>query len=432
MQTLAAPRRHSLFPLAALLLLALLGTLPFWLTDLDLRAAALFYRPNAEDPWFASRQAFWLLLYQLAPLLIGLTMIGSLAAALAGTLWPRYRRLRIPALLLLLAALLGPGLTINVLLKDHWGRPRPHQTVAFGGVRQYLPPLAMGTAGTGKSFPCGHSSVGFLFGAWFLIWRRQRPRLAALALLGSLVLGGLFGIGRMTAGDHFLSDVIWSGVIVYGLIWILYCLIHSGVSSQFFGALRARSFWASRHRTERDPLPASVARRAPAYPIRYPLAVGLGYGLLTLALLFGVLLGTPVDQNRSRSIVAAHEGAPRRTLRLLADTAQVTLTWHDWPDRAALILVKGRGFGLPGTRVRDTLEARDGVLTLRVAHSGWFVEKDTSLVVGIVPDAWERIEVALGVGDIRVHPLPPAAPALDLKTGQGQVRRDLPAPIADR
>ena len=35
----------------ALLLIAVIGTLPFWLTDLDIQTAALFHHPQADDPW---------------------------------------------------------------------------------------------------------------------------------------------------------------------------------------------------------------------------------------------------------------------------------------------------------------------------------------------------------------------------------------------
>ncbi|MBK5964025.1 phosphoesterase PA-phosphatase [Thiocystis minor] len=409
MQTLAATRRYWLPQLMVLILLALIGTLPFWWTDLDLRAAAVFYHPEADDPWFESRRALWLFLYQAAPLLIGLILVGSLTTLFAGVLWPRYKRLRIHALFLIATAILGPGLTVNALLKDHMGRPRPHQTVELGGAQAYLPPLAVGEAGKGKSFPCGHSSAGFMLGAFFMIWRRRRPWLAGLALLGSLALGTLLGIGRMTAGDHFLSDVIWSGVIAYGIAFVLYYFVLRIPQREF--ALEAD---------------AGGLAATPSRPLRYPVAAGLAYGLAVATMLFGVLLATPVHENRSHEVVPADDRASPRTLRLMADTAQITLVWHDWPDRSALILLKGRGFGLPGTRVRERLEERDGVLTFEIAHTGFFTEKDTTLTVGAVPGAWDRIEIATDVGDIRVYPLPPSsAPTLDLKTGDGQVRRDI-------
>lgn len=404
MQTLATTRHDWFLQLIVLILLALIGTLPFWFTDLDLRVASRFYHPGADDPWFQSREALWLFFYQAAPLLVGLVMCGSLAVIAAGFIWPRYRRVRLHAVFLLLTALMGPGLVVNAILKDHWGRPRPHQTVELGGTYDYLPPLVMGEAGKGKSFPCGHSSSGFMLGAFFLIWLRRRPWLASLALFGSIALGTLLGIGRMTAGDHFLSDVIWSAVIAYGLAFLLYYFV-----------LRI---------PQREDVADRQAPTAPR-PLRYPVATVIAFSLLAAAMLFGMLLATPVHENRSHAVIPGTEQPPPRTLRLIADDAQVTLAWHDWPDQSALILLKGRGFGLPGTRVRDQLTSQDGVLTFRIEHRGVFTEKDTTLVVGLVPSAWDRIEVETGVGDIRVYPAPPAAPALDLNTGDGRVLRDI-------
>nr|WP_207168611.1 phosphatase PAP2 family protein [Thiocystis violacea] len=387
-----------------MILLAILGTLPFWLTDLDIRTAALFYHPEAPDPWLESRKAIWLFFYQAAPLLVGLVTIGSLAVLGASTFWPRYRRLRLSAIFVLASAVLGPGLIVNAVLKDHWGRPRPHQTVELGGTQDYLPPLAMGEAGKGKSFPCGHSSAGFMLGAFFLIWLRRRPALAYLALGAAIGLGVLLGIGRMTAGDHFLSDVIWSAVIVYGLAFLLYYVV--------LRIPRREDAWASQPPAEHR-------------PIRHPVALASAYALAAAAVLFGVLLATPVRQNLSLDVIQSRYDPPPRTLRLRADQAQVTVAWQGYADRAALILLKGRGFGLPGTRVEHRLEARDGVLTFAVTHRGLFTETDTSLIVGLVPADWDRVEVATEVGDIRVYPMPPHAPEVVLETGSGKVLRDV-------
>nr|WP_206171472.1 phosphatase PAP2 family protein [Thiorhodococcus mannitoliphagus] len=385
-------------------MLAVVGTLPFWLSDLDIQAAAAFYHPNSEDAWPESRQPLWLFFYQAAPLLIGLLAIGSLAVLGAGSLWPRFRRVRIHAVFLLATAVLGPGLIVNAVLKDHWGRPRPHQTLEFGGTQAYLPPLMVGESGKGKSFPCGHSSAGFMLGAFFLIWLRRRPVLAYLALLGSIALGILLGIGRMTAGDHFLSDVIWSAVIVYGLALTLYYLV-----------LRI---------PQREDALAHLPPPEPR-PLKHPVALASGYGIAAAALLFGMLLATPVHQSLSLDVIQAKYDPAPHTLRLVADTAQVTIAWHQYPERSALILLKGRGFGLPGTRVEHRLEAADGVLTFAVAHAGIFTEKDTSLVVGVTPEDWDRVEVHTGSGDIRVYPKPPGSPEVMLQTDDGAVLRDL-------
>jgi lipid A 4'-phosphatase len=398
-----APSRHILAQLLALILLALIGTLPFWWTDLDNRVAALFYHPQALDPWWESGRWLWVLLYQAAPLMAGLILLAGLLTYAAAEIWPALRRLRPYAVLFTAATLLGPGLMINGVSKDFWGRPRPHQTVAFGGTQAYVPPLERVPQGDGRSFPCGHSSVGFLLGAFYMVWNRRRPRLARAALLASIVLGTLLGIGRMTAGDHFLSDVIWSAVLAYGIAFVLYYLVLR---------IPRREAWAT-------------ARPAPpARPLRRPWWTAGAYAAVAVLLLLAVLLATPVQETRNLEFAPLAQGPAPRTLRLETDTAAVTLFPLGETPSAASIRLKGRGFGLPGSRVHGELDQGRDTLTYRVRHSGLFSEQDSTLTVGIKPSEWDRIEVRTDRGDIHVLPLRQPSLKMHLSTIGGSIRDD--------
>ena len=404
MQTITSPNRDWRPQLLALALLALIGTLPFWLTDLDLRVAALWYHPDAEDPWWESNRHLWVFLYQASPVLVSLLLIGSLLTLAATWVWTAWRRWRRYAVFVLVLTLLGPGLVINGVIKDYWGRPRPHQTIELGGTLAYAPPLVRRPEGQGMSFPSGHSAVGFALGAFFLIWQRRRPRLAWTALLVSAALGALIGAGRMIAGDHFLSDVIWSAVLTYGVAWGLYWFILRIPQREQAAVDRPQ------------PLPRRISHPA--------LAAG-GFLLASIALLYAVLLATPVQETRTLGIKPLATAAGPRTLRLVADEATLTLFHLGAPaiakGEAASIRFKGRGFGLPASRVHGDLERTDGTLTYTVSHAGVFTEKDSTLIVGIDPSAWDRIEMTTRVGDIRILPLGQPRPELTLMTGQGTV-----------
>src|SRR5262249_20420627 len=185
-----------------ILVLAAIGaaiTLLFADGALDLAAARLFYSPG-EDHWPFGGELPWSLLYKMAPWITGSLVLGAMGALLVSFVRKR-EEWRREATLVLLTLVLGPGLLVNGVLKDHWNRPRPRDVVEFGGPWHYIAAPLRGEGG--KSFPCGHCSVGFLYGIGWWIWRRRRPRLAAGTLAAGLVVGTALGLGRIAAGGPF-------------------------------------------------------------------------------------------------------------------------------------------------------------------------------------------------------------------------------------
>ena len=204
--------------LIILLALVLLTTPVFWLTDLDFKAAAFFYHPSEEgNPWPWKDWWRWHFLYQYAYSFTIIVACSSLLAIVLTYFLPGLRSFRRPALYLLLAIALGPGLVVNLVFKDHWGRPRPAQISEFGGPHSYIPPLQMGHTGE-KSFTCGHCSVGFAFFALYFLARKRKAFYLALTLIFGLTLG----LTRMSAGGHFLSDILWSAYLVFFVDWLVY------------------------------------------------------------------------------------------------------------------------------------------------------------------------------------------------------------------
>ena len=121
------------------------------------------------------------------------------------------------------ALALGPGLVINTLLKDNWGRPRPSTIVEFFGTNHYVPPLLPSDqCPENCSFPSGHAALGFWLVAFAFV---APPRWRRPAVLAALAFGGFVGAVRIAQGGHFLSDVVFSGVIVVGLTRGLYVLM---------------------------------------------------------------------------------------------------------------------------------------------------------------------------------------------------------------
>jgi lipid A 4'-phosphatase len=198
-------------------------TIPFWTTNLDMDVEARFYTPGVgwerggEEPWHALKH------YGMIPAwVIGLSALGFLVVSI----WTRRARaLRRPALFLVLALMIGPGLIVNDVFKKNWGRPRPLDVVQLGGDRAYVAPWLMSPKGMGQSFPSGHAAMAFyLLVPSFLLRRRSRRASAGFLALG-LCYGGLMGMARMIQGAHFLSDVLWSLGFVYLSALALYYLM---------------------------------------------------------------------------------------------------------------------------------------------------------------------------------------------------------------
>ena len=151
--------------------------------------------------------------------------VGGLLGLLASIKVTLIRPWRRWMTLAVFTMLLGPGLLVNAIFKDHYGRPRPVQTEQFGGSLPFRAVGEMGIAGKGRAFPSGHASMGYYLMFPFFALLLAHPRWA-WGFLGLGIAGGLIvGYGRMLMGGHWPTDVLWSGGMVYfsGLIVAVAC-----------------------------------------------------------------------------------------------------------------------------------------------------------------------------------------------------------------
>lgn len=185
---------------------------------IDLAVSAFFFEP-AEG--FLSRGRPW---EQLVYHSVGALMFGVNLGLLAWCVIRSLRRTRfgrpcvrhLAYLLLLLA--LAPGLLVNALLKEHWGRARPVQVVELGGDRVFSPAFVPSDQ-RGGSFSSGHAAAAaYLVVVAWLVGGRRRAQWVALASAYALLVGA----ARIAAGGHFLSDVLTSYLIVALAAFVLY------------------------------------------------------------------------------------------------------------------------------------------------------------------------------------------------------------------
>jgi membrane-associated PAP2 superfamily phosphatase len=129
------------------------------------------------------------------------------------------------AMVLMISTLaLGPGLVVNMVLKDNWGRPRPQFLTEFGGPAPLLPWWdPRGKCDKNCSFVAGEPSGAFWTMAPAAV---APPQWRAAAYGAAIVFGAAVGVLRMSAGGHFFTDVVFSGVVVFLVIWLVHGLLY--------------------------------------------------------------------------------------------------------------------------------------------------------------------------------------------------------------
>ncbi len=146
----------------SLLILGVVASLLIELNGWDLGISGRFFvSGGAHGGWVAAHDQPWRWLYEygeIPPILLAAGAVWLYRAAQSGRVRRAYAK---PCLVVILTMALGPGLLVNGILKNDWGRPRPADITAFGGPSHYLKVWQPGVPGGGKSFTCGHCSVGF-------------------------------------------------------------------------------------------------------------------------------------------------------------------------------------------------------------------------------------------------------------------------------
>lgn len=196
--------RYYLFFFPLLWLIILTPLTP----TLDLSIERYFYQ-NSQF----SQHPFFQWFYQYGP---WISLLFSFVCFIGLIFFKKFRKI---SLMLLLTFLLGSGIVVHFLLKDHWGRPRPKQIEEFGGNQEYRPyysPNFFNQKEPSKSFPCGHCSTGFYFLALIVLGMRFKNNLLIYSgIIVGVGLGGILSLARMAQGGHFFSDTILSAIIMW-------------------------------------------------------------------------------------------------------------------------------------------------------------------------------------------------------------------------
>lgn len=206
-------KRHLAVDFLLPITILCISTVIFACTNLDIRIQSLFYAENGG--WLYRNANPWLFLYRYG-VIPALAMTVAAFILLVASAWShKLKTYRKQTLFIVVAMLLGPGLIVNTVFKDHWGRPRPREISQFDGAKQFHKVWQKGDSGSDYSFPSGHASMGFFLLSPYFLFRNRSKRWAYGFLAAGIGYGLLMGLGRMIQGQHFASDVIWAGGFVY-------------------------------------------------------------------------------------------------------------------------------------------------------------------------------------------------------------------------
>jgi lipid A 4'-phosphatase len=205
-------------PLAAYLALAALTLVVFavW-PGLDLKAAHYFYHRGS---FFGGDEnlRFGRDFFRVTPFIV-LAAYAALwfAKRLGLRLWwaPSGR-----AVIFLIATIaIGPGLIVNLGLKDHWGRPRPYQTEDFNGKSPFRPWYETdGACKKNCSFVSGEAATGFWMVAPASV---LPPPWRGPAIVAAFAFGAGASLLRLAFGGHYLSDVLLGALITLIVIEVV-------------------------------------------------------------------------------------------------------------------------------------------------------------------------------------------------------------------
>lgn len=398
----ASPRLELL----VLAVIAALTTPVFWLTDLDLRAASWFYHPETPDNlWPEGNFWLWQTFYHGIPILAAVLVIGALFILIYSSFSRRWQQYKLAAGCVLLTILLGPGLLVNAIFKDNWCRPRPNQVMEFGGHLHYVPPLMIGESRKGESFPAGHPSIGFSLVIFSLLLRPRRPKRAMVVFISAISLGLVMGVGRMAAGGHFLSDVLWSGFMsVFAAFMVYYYILR---------VPQRRALELSGETVQ--------SLKTPRWQLG--LYVVLGLGVLT-----GSLFGFPVDENSIKKIDSTQMASPPQIISLSIDTADVDIQLQNQSGVYFQAQAQVRGFGLPTNKIKVSLDSTwkpRPQIRYELVHKGLYSERDSVVKVHIAANTLQQLVVHVQKGDITVSKDADVQtlPAMNLTTEEGHISK---------
>ena len=189
-------------------LTGIICTILFIFPGLDIQISEVFY--NGQSGFTYGQNKVLLSAFHFVPLLTYTAAIIYITVLLCQFFFRR--KVSKIILYLILTMIIGPGLIVNSLLKENFGRARPRDIIEFGGNLSFEKALIVSNqCQTNCSFTSGHAAAAYYFtNLSFIVPRRRFARY----FLPAMLYGTLVGIMRIAQGGHFASDIAFSCLII--------------------------------------------------------------------------------------------------------------------------------------------------------------------------------------------------------------------------
>lgn len=201
--------------------LLIISFLFYFFPEWDLKISSFFWQQGGfiylNPPWVDwvnSLRKF------LNVLIWSIGILSFLGLVLSFVIKINLKNFRKICLYILLCFVLAPGLIVNMVLKNHWGQPRPIQIQEFSGHLTYQKDWVMSKqCPTNCAFVCGDCAGAFILMAFVPLLNQRRKTMWASASF-IILFSGLIGLIRLGQGGHFLSDVLLAygidGLVIWG------------------------------------------------------------------------------------------------------------------------------------------------------------------------------------------------------------------------
>jgi len=188
---------------------------------LDIKVMHFFYDENIG--FTHSKHWFVILVFRTVPILTILYSIWLIYSSVRlCCIKSKNHKKVVLNLTILMSLILGPGVIVNLALKDNFGRARPKQITEFGAMKTFTNVYKVtDQCKSNCSFSSGHAAAAYNFTTIAFLVPLQYQ---VVTYAAGLVFGTIVGVGRVAQGGHFMSDVIVSAWIIFLINYILMAL----------------------------------------------------------------------------------------------------------------------------------------------------------------------------------------------------------------